>query len=87
MKKEYQPIKIVTEPINSSNIKAAGYDQPTRTLQLEFWNGAIYQYTPITLTSYHSLIRAKSVGKYFNEHISSNELVSYYKILGIKKTK
>ena len=56
----------------SSNLKSAGYKPATKTLRILFQNGGVYQYSPITREEYMSLIKAESVGKFFNENIKDN---------------
>ena len=39
-------------------------------LVVAFKSGAVYEYPDATVTDYNRLVRATSVGKYFNEHIA-----------------
>lgn len=73
-------IKIETKPVNSSNIKEVGWDGDMKILQVNFWNGAIYQYHPVTATGYQALLSAESIGKYFNENFRDNNLLTITKI-------
>lgn len=73
-------IKVETHPVNSSNIKEIGWDGDMKILQVNFWNGAIYQYHPVTATGYQALKSAESVGKYFNENIKENKLLTITKV-------
>jgi hypothetical protein len=78
------PKKLIpTQPVNSSNIKAIGYDEGTRTLQIDFYNGSKYHYSPITLDGFTALKEAESLGKYFAEHIRTNKTVTCEKVEGI----
>jgi hypothetical protein len=72
--------KIKTELVNSSNIKALGYEPTTRVLQVDFWNGAIYQYEPITLEAFHDLKNAESIGAHFNLVIKPNPNVNFFQL-------
>ena len=56
----------------SSNLKSCGYNPATKTLRVLFHNGGAYQYSPITREEYMSLIKAESVGKFFNANIKDN---------------
>ncbi|MEW6579566.1 MAG: KTSC domain-containing protein [Chloroflexota bacterium] len=56
-------------PLNSSNLRAVGYDPATRTLEIEFQNGHIYQYSGVPPSSYKALMAAESHGRYFNGYI------------------
>lgn len=55
--------------IQSSNIKSIGYDAGTKTLEAEFTNGGLYQYTGVPSEEYAKLMAAESVGKYFGSNI------------------
>ncbi|MEJ0105186.1 MAG: KTSC domain-containing protein [Bacteroidota bacterium] len=57
------------EHVESSNIKSVGYDPNTSTLEVEFHNGAIWQYYDVLESSYYEMKSASSVGKYFNANI------------------
>lgn len=64
--------------VNSSNIKAIGYDAATRTLAIQFHGrgaapGPTWNYHPVTAEGYAVLRDAESVGKYFNDHIKTNQ--------------
>jgi hypothetical protein len=55
--------------VNSSNVRAVGYDPVTFTLVIEFANGRSYEYGGVHQTTYHALMSAESVGKYFMREI------------------
>lgn len=59
-------------PVNSSMAKAIGYDNESQTLQVEFHNGAIYQYSDVESETWESLQAADSTGKFFNSDIKGN---------------
>lgn len=74
--------KITTQPVESSNIKAVGFDLPTNDgqkgiLQVDFKNGSSYQYEPVSWDTYQELIHAPSIGKYFNGMIRTNKAIKY----------
>lgn len=56
-------------PVSSSNLRSVGYDPATRTLEIEFINGRIYQYSGVPQNVYEALMAAESHGRYFNGHI------------------
>ena len=70
---------IPTQPVNSSNIAAVGYDAPTSTLAVVFKAretktkglrpAMIYHYCPVPSTMIGQLLRAKSKNGYFMKHI------------------
>ncbi len=53
----------------SSNISSVGFNKDTKTLEVEFYSGGIYQYSDVPETVYSKFIRAESVGKFFHIHI------------------
>lgn len=55
--------------VDSSNVAAVGYDQDSSTLQVEFNNGATYQYFDVPEREFNSLRDADSVGKYLASNI------------------
>lgn len=56
-------------PINSSMIKAAGYDAEREAMQVQFKNGQIFEYAGVTAEEHQGAIDAKSFGAYFAKHI------------------
>ncbi len=57
------------EYVESSNLKSIGYDPNTATLEVEFHNGAIWQYYDVLESNFYELKSASSIGKYFNANI------------------
>lgn len=55
--------------VSSSNIKSIGYDESTSTLEVEFLNGNIYQYSNIPESLYINLMNADSHGEYLDAYI------------------
>lgn len=56
-------------PVSSSNLSSVGYDVTSRTLEIAFHNGSLYQYSGVPLTVYQGLISAGSHGQYFDQYI------------------
>jgi len=52
-------------PVTSSTLASVGYDAPSRTLEIEFRNGRVYQYFDVPQEVYEGLLSADSVGRYF----------------------
>ncbi len=50
----------------SSNIKSIGYDEESLTLEVEFHNGAVWQYLEVPRGKYNVLKGAQSKGKCFH---------------------
>ena len=57
------------EPLNSSNICSAGYHDPSRTLEIEFRSGGVYQYFDVPKSTYEQLMSASSPGGLLQEQI------------------
>lgn len=55
--------------VHSSNIRAISYEPETRTLEVEYRNGGIYQYSGVPEPTYQGLMRATSKGSYLHNHI------------------
>ena len=58
-------------PVISKRLKAIGYDGANQILYAQFPNGRIAIYQGVSPKTYSSLLRAKSIGTYFNKHIGS----------------
>lgn len=56
-------------PVSSSNIESVGYDKDTKTLEVAFHSGSVYQYLNVEPEIYSNMLTASSVGKYFNESV------------------
>jgi hypothetical protein len=54
-------------PVNSSCIRAVGYDG--RTLRVEFHGGRVYDHPGVPYHHFEGLLNASSKGAYYNEHI------------------
>ena len=58
-----------TSAIESSSIASVGYDAESRTLEVEFVHGAVYQYLDVTTDVHVDFLAAGSKGAFFNEAI------------------
>jgi KTSC domain len=61
------------EPVESSNIRAIGYDAATKHLRVQFSSGAIYEYADVSATKHADLLAADSAGKHFAKHIRGHK--------------
>jgi hypothetical protein len=61
--------KIPTTEIQSSNLHAIGFDEPTKTLAVHFRNGAIWHYPGASPELWKRFDAAESKGKFFNDYI------------------
>jgi hypothetical protein len=53
----------------SSAIRAVGYDEGTRTLEVEFRSGSVYDYDDVPPEEALGLLRSDSLGRYFATRI------------------
>ena len=49
-------------------------------LQVEFSNGALYQYSPVTREKYSEIFSEKEKGKWLSKNFTNNSEVSYVKV-------
>ena len=56
-------------PVTSTTVKSLGYEASTKTLEVEFNSGAIYQYMEVPASVFTDLMRASSHGSFLNRHI------------------
>lgn len=62
----------------SSNIASIGYEEESKTLEVEFKDGSVYQYYNVPLSEYEGIMSASSHGQYLHQHIKGN--YSYEKV-------
>jgi hypothetical protein len=55
--------------VTSSMIREIGYDEESETLEVEFHEGGVYQYSNIPVSVYRELISSSSIGRYFAQYI------------------
>lgn len=55
--------------VESRLLAGMAYHQDQTILQLEFRDGAVYQYFKVPRQTYQDLLQAESKGAYFNRHI------------------
>ena len=60
------------DKVNSSNLRAVGYNPMTETLTIQFHSGSIYEYYHVPLYVYTGLMSAPSKGKYHHRHIKNS---------------
>ncbi len=63
--------EITLTPVESSQVKAIGYDPKTKTLACQFAHGlgSIYHYPNVEPETHAAFIGAESIGKFFGKHI------------------
>jgi hypothetical protein len=56
-------------PVESSSLSSVGYDESSRTLEVQFVHGAIYVYSGVPPEVHEGLMAAESKGRYLNSEI------------------
>jgi hypothetical protein len=69
---EPRPI-IALKAVDSSQVKAIGYDEKTSTLAVTFTRGtgAIYHYPDVPKTTYDAFMASDSIGVFFGKNIKN----------------
>ena len=62
----------VNRTLNLRSIRAIGYDEASRTLEIEFMSGSIYQYFDVPQGVHRELMAAGSHGSYLATHIKGH---------------
>jgi len=57
------------KPVTSTNIKSIGYENGT--LEIEFRDGGVYEYSVVSEEIYKEFIVDSSIGSYFNRNIKN----------------
>ena len=57
------------EAVESSSLKSVGYAPESRTLEVEFHHGAVYQYLGVPPNVHEALMRAESKGTFLNREV------------------
>lgn len=55
--------------VQSSNLKSVGYDLDSKTLEVEFQDASVYQYSNVPQAHHDGLMQARSKGAYLHRHI------------------
>lgn len=53
--------------VDSSSLRALGYDPEREVLEVEFRSGALYRYQQVPAEVVAELLAAESLGRYFNQ--------------------
>ena len=56
-------------PVQSSNVASVGYDHGSSTLEVEFLNGAMYQYFGVPESIFDGLMNASSKGSFLDQYV------------------
>jgi len=70
--------------VESTTLRSAGHDAQSAVLELQFRNGAVYQYSFVPPSVYRDLLAARSKGGYFNQNI--RDRYPYQRVQGSSAT-
>jgi hypothetical protein len=62
---------MIRERVQSTNLKSVGYDPETKTLEVGFHDGSVYQYFNVPAVVHRDLLNASSIGQYFSYFIKT----------------
>ena len=64
---------IALQPVESSQVKAVGYDAATKTLAVQFTRGAgaIYHYPGVDPETHSAFVGSESLGKFFRDNLKT----------------
>ena len=65
--------------IDSTSLESVGYEAESKTLEVEFAGGAVYQYLEVPEVEHRRFMRARSRGAYLNQHIKPRFLCRHIK--------
>ena len=66
---EFAPREIRRTSVSSTAMRSVGYDEAQQVLTIEFPDGSVYEYQGVPAETHSGLMRAKSHGRYFQQHI------------------
>lgn len=58
------------KPVKSSVVSSVGYDPDTKTMELEFSDGSLYEYYDVPAAIHRRLMEAESVGRFLNRFVT-----------------
>jgi hypothetical protein len=62
-------ILVERQPVKSRILRSVGYDESTKTLEIEFTSGIVYQYSGVPPKVYTDLMHSGEIGKYYSEKV------------------
>jgi hypothetical protein len=68
-------LRLLRERVTSSVIESIGYDDVTNVLEVEFRTGRVYQYLNVPPALHRDLMKAESIGEFFNHTIRNFQYI------------
>lgn len=56
-------------PVQSSHMRAVGYEPTSRTMHIQFHNGEVHEYTGVPQPFHDTMMSAESVGSFFHKNV------------------
>ena len=60
---------IIRHPVVADHIESIGYDLPSKTLEVAYKTGAVFQYAGIPEMEYEKLINSPAMDLFMNTHV------------------
>jgi hypothetical protein len=60
------------QPVSSTSVASKGHEDATRTLEIEFKTGRVYQYRGVEAETFEQLMDALSKGRFMNADIRNS---------------
>lgn len=60
---------MLLKPLKSSKLRAAGYDDRARIMEIEFANGDIFEYKGVSPETYRQLMASPSPNSFFEDKV------------------
>jgi KTSC domain len=57
------------KPLRSGKLRAAGYDESSRTMEIEFVNGDVFEYKGVSRELFRQLMASPSPSSFFEDKI------------------
>jgi hypothetical protein len=57
------------KPVKSSVVRSVGYDAESKTMELEFSDGSLYEYYSVPAAIHRRLMEADSIGGFLNRFV------------------
>jgi hypothetical protein len=57
------------QTVKSRILRSVGYDEPAKTMEIEFQNGLLYLFSDVPPKVHKELMRSPEIGKYFTDKV------------------
>ena len=67
--------------VTSGAIRSIGYDPTRQDMDIQFKNGEVYTYHPISQRKYENLMNAQSIGNHFHRNVKNAAGITVKKLM------